>query len=165
MNCSLPVSSVHGDSPGKNTGVGCHALLQRIFPTQGLNTGLLNCRQILYHWVTWEAPCHLLIFNQIYLIFETFNWHTYYYIDTTHDQAPVTYSDYRHPLLSGWEIGNHICGSVNIWEESLGRRLCKTWKWSQGHLCQEFQGSMEKCLEGRHGFQVGIFPLTLCPPP
>ena len=28
MACSLPDSSVHGDSPGKNTGVGCHALLQ-----------------------------------------------------------------------------------------------------------------------------------------
>ena len=27
MDCSLPGSSVHGDSPGKNTGVGCHALL------------------------------------------------------------------------------------------------------------------------------------------
>ena len=26
MDCSLPSSSVHGDSPGKNTGVGCHAL-------------------------------------------------------------------------------------------------------------------------------------------
>ena len=35
--------------PGKNTGVGCHALLQGIFPTQGLNPGLLHCRQILYH--------------------------------------------------------------------------------------------------------------------
>ena len=42
-------SSVHGDSSGKNTGVGCHALLQGIFPTQGLNLGLLHCRQILYH--------------------------------------------------------------------------------------------------------------------
>ena len=37
MDCSLPGSSVHGDSPGKNTGVGCHALLQGIFPTQGSN--------------------------------------------------------------------------------------------------------------------------------
>ena len=44
----LPGSSVHGDSPGKNTGVGCHALLQGIFPTQGLNSGLLHCGQILY---------------------------------------------------------------------------------------------------------------------
>ena len=33
-DCSLLGSSVHGDSPGKNTGVGCHALLQGIFPTQ-----------------------------------------------------------------------------------------------------------------------------------
>ena len=34
------------DSPGKNTGVGCHALLQGIFPTQGLNPRLLS----LLHW-------------------------------------------------------------------------------------------------------------------
>ena len=46
---SLPGSSVHGDSSDKHTGVGCHALLQGIFLTQGLNLGLLNCRQILYH--------------------------------------------------------------------------------------------------------------------
>ena len=31
------------DSPGKNTGTGCHALLQGIFPTQGWNPGLLHC--------------------------------------------------------------------------------------------------------------------------
>ena len=36
-----PGSSVYGDSPGKNTGVGCHALLQGIFPTQGMNPCLL----------------------------------------------------------------------------------------------------------------------------
>ena len=44
MDCSPPGSSVHGDSPGRNTGVGCHALLQGIFPTQGWNPGLLHCR-------------------------------------------------------------------------------------------------------------------------
>ena len=38
-----------GDSPGKNTGVDSHSLLQGIFPTQGSNLGLLPCRQILYH--------------------------------------------------------------------------------------------------------------------
>ena len=37
------------DSPGKNTGVGIHSFLLEIFPTQGLNLGLLHCRQILYH--------------------------------------------------------------------------------------------------------------------
>ena len=34
---------------GKNTGVGCHSLLQGIVPTQELNPVLLHCRQILYH--------------------------------------------------------------------------------------------------------------------
>ena len=48
MDCSPPGSSVHGDSPGKNTGVGCHALLQGIFLTQGSNRCLLQCRWILY---------------------------------------------------------------------------------------------------------------------
>ena len=36
------------DSPGKNTGVGCHFLLQGIFPTQGSNPGLPHCRQTLW---------------------------------------------------------------------------------------------------------------------
>ena len=49
MDCSLPGSSGHGDSPIKNTGVGCHALFQGIFPTLGSNPGLQHCRQILYH--------------------------------------------------------------------------------------------------------------------
>ena len=37
------------ESPGKNTGVDCHALLQGIFPIQGSNPGLPHCRWILYH--------------------------------------------------------------------------------------------------------------------
>ena len=48
LDCSPPGSSVNGDSPGKNTGVGCHALLQGIFPTQGLKLVLLHCRWMLY---------------------------------------------------------------------------------------------------------------------
>ena len=44
MDCS-----VHGDSPGKNNGVGCHAFLQGIFPTQGSNPDLL------YLW--WNLSC------------------------------------------------------------------------------------------------------------
>ena len=42
--------------PGKNTGVGCHALLQGIFLTQGLNLRLLHCRLIFYCWATWKTP-------------------------------------------------------------------------------------------------------------
>ena len=48
VDCSPPGSSVHGDSPEKNTGVGCHALFWGIFPTQGSNPGIPHCRQILY---------------------------------------------------------------------------------------------------------------------
>ena len=56
MDCSPPGSSVHGDSPGKNTGVGCHALLRGIFPTQGSNPGLPRCRRILYQLSPQGSP-------------------------------------------------------------------------------------------------------------
>ena len=62
MDCSLPGSSVHGDSPGKNTGrVGCHSLLHGIFPTQGLNLVLPHCRQILYWLSHQEKSNHDLL--------------------------------------------------------------------------------------------------------
>ena len=82
-----PGSSVHENSPGKNPGVGCHILLQRIFSTQGSNPGLLNCRQILYqlsyqgspiwdyqllildlelHWITREVP--ILIYFYVHIV-------------------------------------------------------------------------------------------------
>ena len=51
-----PGSSVHGDSPGKNIGMGCHACLKGIFPTQGLNPGLRHCRQILYQLSHQKSP-------------------------------------------------------------------------------------------------------------
>ena len=57
MECSPPGSSVHGDSPGKNTGLGCYAFLQGIFPTQALNPGLPHCRQILYHLRNQGSSC------------------------------------------------------------------------------------------------------------
>ena len=44
------------DSPGKNTGVGCHFLLQGVFPTHESNLCLLLGRWVLYHWATREAP-------------------------------------------------------------------------------------------------------------
>ena len=65
MDCSPPGSSVHGDSPGKNTGVGCHALLQGIFPTQGSNPHLLHCRRILYRLSLQGSPFSLQSANQL----------------------------------------------------------------------------------------------------
>ena len=54
------------DSPDKNTGVGCHALLKGIFLTQGLNPWLLcllHCRQILYLWSHLGSPMYILYLN------------------------------------------------------------------------------------------------------
>ena len=49
MDYSPPGSSVHGNSPDKNAGVGCCALLQGIFTTPWLNPGLAHYKHILYH--------------------------------------------------------------------------------------------------------------------
>ena len=60
MDWSLP--GCPWDFSSTNTGMGCHALLQGIFQTQGSNPSLLHllhCRRILYHWGTGEA--HILI--------------------------------------------------------------------------------------------------------
>ena len=46
--CDPMDSSVCGDSPGKNTRVGCHTLFQGVFPTQESNPGVWHCRRILY---------------------------------------------------------------------------------------------------------------------
>ena len=66
------------NSPGKNTGVGSHSLLQGIFMTQGLNLGLLHCRQILYH-LTYQGSCMTIWVSQgqtafliIFLIIHTY---------------------------------------------------------------------------------------------
>ena len=59
MGCSLPGSCAHGDSPGKNTGVGCHALLQGSFWSQGLNPVLPHCKQILYRLSHQGSPLNL----------------------------------------------------------------------------------------------------------
>ena len=61
------------DFPGKNTGVGCHFLLQGSFLTQGLNPGLLHCRLILY-WLSYQgkpqthSPQHIEDTHKYYII-------------------------------------------------------------------------------------------------
>ena len=54
------------DSLGENPGVGCHALLQGIFPTQGLNSRLRHCRQILHSLSHWGSP--LICIHNLILI-------------------------------------------------------------------------------------------------
>ena len=59
VDFSLPGSSVHEILQGKNAGVGCHSLLQGIFPTLRSNPGLLHCRQILYHLSHQGSPMNI----------------------------------------------------------------------------------------------------------
>ena len=58
------------DSPGKNARVGCHTLLQGIFLTQGLNPGLLHCRQIFCHLSHQGSPgMHIYGQNLVFISF------------------------------------------------------------------------------------------------
>ena len=52
------------NSPGQNTGVGSHSLLQGFFPSQGSNPGLLYCRRILY-----QLSCHHFLHNKWIIMF------------------------------------------------------------------------------------------------
>ena len=52
IDCSPPSSYIHKIFPGKNTGVGCHFLLQGVFSTQGSNPYLLH----LLHWQVDSLP-------------------------------------------------------------------------------------------------------------
>ena len=65
MDCSQPTRLLHPqDFPGKNIGVGCHFLLQRIFLTKGSNLDLPHCRQTLYHLNYQGSPfVYLTFFN------------------------------------------------------------------------------------------------------
>ena len=63
MDCSPLGSSVRRIFQAKNTGVGCHFLLQGIFPTQGSNLCLLHWQGILYHCTTWEAFSLISLYN------------------------------------------------------------------------------------------------------
>ena len=74
VNCMEPTRLLcPWDSPGKSTAVGCHAFLQGIVPTQGLNPGLPHCRQIVNclshqgsHWYQLGVPKY----NSILILYE-----------------------------------------------------------------------------------------------
>ena len=74
MDCSQPgSSSVHGILQGKNNWVGCRALLQGIFPTQGSNLHLLDCRWILYCWAISKALSTTYLILPLEIC-DTLNW-------------------------------------------------------------------------------------------
>ena len=64
MDCSLPGSSVCRRLRGKDAGVGCHFLLQGIFPTQGSN-------QCLFHLLHWQADMRYILIDLV----QGIDWH------------------------------------------------------------------------------------------
>ena len=76
MDYSPPGTSVHGDSPSKSTRVDCHVLLQGIFPTQGSDSTILHCRQILYQLSYQGSPNYL--YMDIYPLFFRLFFHVGY---------------------------------------------------------------------------------------
>ena len=155
MDCSPPGSSVLGDSPGYNTGVGCHSLLQGIFPIQGSNPVLLHCKQILYHlshqgspylciniqylsfsfWLTSLCISGLLC-SQFYIKFQS--W--FYFVDlfpsaSLYFICSVTEDEADHTLIMGpcmhwsrgWKCTDHV-----------GDQALITWliiRWSRDWSC------------------------------
>ena len=55
-------------SPGTHTGVGCHSLLQGIFPTQRLNLDFLHCRKVLYRLSHQGRPIALVLKSKFLLM-------------------------------------------------------------------------------------------------
>ena len=75
MNCSSPDSSVHGDSPGKNTGVGCHALLQGSFQPKDRTQASHIAGRFFTIWVTREVPLKFLqLIKEIFAYSNVYNF-------------------------------------------------------------------------------------------
>ena len=74
MSCSLPGSSVHEDAPGKHTGVGSHALLQGIFPTQESNWVSCITGRFFTSWATREALENHHKYNHYYLLYPNLHY-------------------------------------------------------------------------------------------
>ena len=91
------------NSPGKNTGVGCHSLLQGIFLTQWLNLCLLHCRQILYYLSHLGSP-HFL--NQAPAAM----------VNIWLSQGPCCVFKMTFPLII---LRGFLTGAVWVWESFL----------------------------------------------
>ena len=118
------------NSPGQNTGVGSHSLLQEVFPTQGSNPGLPHCRQIFTSWATRETHAtqcgqkkkktkyrnnsySLTAKSNLIKKWEDVNRHV---SKKTRRWPTGTWKDVQHHYLSGkwkwkpqWDITSHLC--------------------------------------------------------
>ena len=101
--------------PGKSTGVGCHFLLQRIFPTQGSNPGLPHCRQMLYPLSRQGSPnvCVSYCF-QFYSEYAAHQCWCFYLEQTSCPRACGLKNQWRFPVIKeAWTgVGG---GKMAVW--------------------------------------------------
>ena len=142
------------DSVGKNTGVGRHSLLQGIFPTQGLNLGLLHCGQILYHLS--NQGC--LILQHICWILDLIRQHICMYLVCVHD--PFCTTAYLWANNNSIDTNSEMILTVSFFlEYCISRSVCPT-------LCDPMDSSPPDYWDfpakntgvGCHFLLQGIFP-------
>ena len=158
-NSATPWTYSAWNSPGQNTGVGSHSLLQEIFPTQGSNPGLLHHRQILYQLIHQGSP-------QPYY---SFYCYSYYYslllIHSTHVEMTITNSPLYSSLLClvyvymwkrlGLVKGFPKISSTRVLYISVQKRIQPKAKWDKkwliriGHLWGLQAGGQGGCFAPR----------------
>ena len=77
--------------PGQNTGVGSHPLLQGIFPPQGSNAGLRNCRWILYHLSHQGSPPNVRVFSNESVLHIWWPWYWSFSISPSSEYSGLIY--------------------------------------------------------------------------
>ena len=133
-------SSVHCDSPGKNTIVGCHAMFQRIFPTQESSSGLPHCRRILYHLSHEGSPC-------LWTPSSTLNQFTHHFLIRVSADQPDQLSEFflppqtatlnaESPLIIAFQLLSHVWLFATPWTAACQVSLSFT----------IFQSLLDSCL-------------------
>ena len=117
---SPPDSSVHGDSPGKSIRVSCHALLQGIFPTLGLNPGFSHFRWTLY------CLSHQDMGRDLHA--ESSWWREACTLSSCVSGEPSNWPDLTAKWAVGWVLlrclCNLACGVILLFRGCLSLNLC-----------------------------------------
>ena len=109
-SCSVMSDFCPRNSSGQNTGVGSLSLLQKIFPTQELNQGLLHCRRILYQLSYQGSPVQTGLVSTLYLSF---------FICLSH------WSGFSY--CWAWALGQDGFSSCSIWAQELQFPGSRAW--------------------------------------
>ena len=128
------------DSSAKNTGLGSHSFLYGIFVTQGLNSGLLHCRWILYYLSHRESPseslsaitCCLLYPNTLsILIIVLYYWSDNSYILYLCLDAYLSFQTVFLPfsMLCKFLLVGHNLVKVTVVNRLVSIVLVKCWGW------------------------------------